>query len=77
MQGGGACALYLPSVLAPFCFIRVWNFPPASQALILEKKLIEQKGAFMFHSLLWGGDDPFIGSPRTHLRIDEAKTLPA
>lgn len=25
----------------------MWNFPPASQALILEEKLIEQKGAFL------------------------------
>lgn len=77
MQGNGACALYPPSLLAPFCFIRVWNFLPASQALILEKKLIEQKGAFIFHTLLWGGDDPFSGLPKTHLCVDEAKTRAA
>lgn len=75
---GLVCALYLLSFLAPFCFIRVWSFPPASKALTLEKKLLEQNGAFFFSftpSLL-GGGDPFKGSPRTHICADEAE-MPA
>lgn len=47
------CALSLPSFRSPFRFIRVWNFPPVRQALTLEKKLIEQKGAFLLLSHSW------------------------
>lgn len=55
-------------------FLRVWNFPPANQTLILEKKLIEQKGGFLLSVSHWllGGRDPFRGSPRTHLCIDRS-----
>lgn len=57
----------------------MWNFPPARWALILEKKLIEQKGAFhpvLSRSLLKGaaGGDPFRGSLGTHLCFGEAET---
>jgi hypothetical protein len=54
-DGGRLWCPFSALLFAPFCFARAWNFPPASQALILKKKLIEQKAAFHFHSLLLSG----------------------